>query len=156
MHYAANDNLCALGTLIIERVAGWPMGGSFSEPATLVDLGEDIFSLYDEDQDANISGWRITGFSLDELVQALQHVDDAFLLSLVWCTDCLYKGVLMVWPQDVGVKLEEFGPMVRFLQSTVHVVNSRFLEVLSHPFVTLFAFLLTFCPSPTLSYFSPK
>ena len=42
---AAEDKLFLLGDTVLERTRSWPMGGSFSEPAKLVDLGESVFHL---------------------------------------------------------------------------------------------------------------
>ena len=47
MRYALVDTFFAVGDCIIERLAGRPMGGSFSEPATLVDLGRSIAKFYE-------------------------------------------------------------------------------------------------------------
>eukprot|EP00969_Alexandrium_andersonii_P142576 6304354-Alexandrium_andersonii.AAC.1 len=37
--YAVEDSLMAVGDALVHRSTGWPMGGSHSEPAALVDSG---------------------------------------------------------------------------------------------------------------------
>lgn len=38
LKYALKDDLFSVGPHVLQRIRGHPMGGSFSEPATLVDL----------------------------------------------------------------------------------------------------------------------
>ena len=107
---AAEDKLFLLGDTVLERTRGWPMGGSFSEPATLVDLGESVYRLYtDGGNTARRVGWALDKARPDQLVQGLQHVDGAAIFSEVFCSECLLRGPQKLWPRDVGVSLEETG-----------------------------------------------
>ena len=92
------------------------MGGSFSEPATLVDLGESVYRLYtDGGATARRVGWALDKARPDQLVQGLQHVGDAAIFSEVFCSECLLRGTQKLCPRDVGVSLEETGSKIRFL-----------------------------------------
>lgn len=122
MDFACSDTLFLLGDLVLERTRGYPMGGSFSEPATLVDLGEDTFCLYsDEGQTAQRCGWFIPGIPVESTVQGVQHVDDAAIFSQIWCTDCLFQGTQALWPPDVGTTLEGDSSPVHFLSCDLHI-----------------------------------
>ena len=46
LNFVALDRFVRVGDSVVERIRGWPMGGSLSEPATLVDLGEATRQLY--------------------------------------------------------------------------------------------------------------
>ena len=116
---AAEDSLFCLGDSVFRRVRGWPMGGSFSEPATLIDLGESVFRLYSDcGRIAARVGWHAPNGDVSHAIAGIQHVDDAVIASTIYCERCLLRGVQRLWPSDVGVSLEESGPRVRFL----HVV----------------------------------
>jgi hypothetical protein len=119
MACASRDNFFRLDELLIWRKKGWPMGGSFSEPATLVDLGEDVFWLYNSKKKASDSGWKLKGLDMQQTVQGLLHVDDCLLLSEIHCPVCLEMGTKNVWPKDVGTSLEEKGPVIVFLSARI-------------------------------------
>ena len=65
------------------------MGGSFSEPATCVDLGVSIAEFYSD-------------IEAPKRCAGVLHVDDGLLLSTVWCEKCVFEGVAKIWPADVG------------------------------------------------------
>ena len=44
--YASKDKLFCVGDTVFSRNRGWPMGGSYSEPSTLLDLGTDVHKFY--------------------------------------------------------------------------------------------------------------
>ena len=68
------------------------MGGSFSEPATLIDIGEEIRRLYTYTYVAQRAGLHYEGLTTQEVVQGIQHVDDSLVLSKILCQNCLLKG----------------------------------------------------------------
>ena len=102
------------------------MGGALSEPSTLVDLQESIRLLCDKSASANeldrvLPGMSKHNLKFDRSVQGLQHVDDAGVFSKILCPSCLLKIVTNLWPHDVGITLEEQGPVMRFLSGILHV-----------------------------------
>ena len=59
---------------------------------------------------------------VETLIQGLQHVDDAMLMSGVFCDRCLSAGTKKLWPKDVGTTMEESSMeqgFVRFLSAVV-------------------------------------
>ena len=119
VHYAASDRYFVLGDEIIERLDGWPMGGSFSEPATLIDLGHDVAKFHLSAAKQEQVGWILPGYSPTQLIAGLLHVDDSHIASRVFCLRCLLRGV----PPDVGTSLEDSGASVQFLQAQIHVLS---------------------------------
>ena len=109
------------------------MGGSMSEPATLVNISESTRLAYTLPLDHEPTGWARSDAAMSELVQGIQHVDDALLLSLVYCYECLHAGLARCWPSDCGTTLEEHGSSVRFLQAVVHIQGDTGIVV--RPFV---------------------
>ena len=81
MAYTGCDALCLLGDQVIQRTRGWPMGGSVSEPATSIDLGEDTRLLYTDRSTQLRVGLAYGEHPMPSLVQGVQHVDDALLCS---------------------------------------------------------------------------
>lgn len=55
-HSAAANKFFDLGDTVMERLEGWPMGGSLSEPATLVDLVHDIHKSASSSKQQKV-GW---------------------------------------------------------------------------------------------------
>eukprot|EP00969_Alexandrium_andersonii_P060761 2677244-Alexandrium_andersonii.AAC.1 len=51
-----HDKEMLLGGMAIRREGGWPMGGSLSEPATLVDLSRHIHEFYTDPRLGRRSG----------------------------------------------------------------------------------------------------
>ena len=41
------------------------------------------------------------------------------------CTDCIVSVVSRLWPSDVGITLEEVGPVICMLNGFVHVEGSQ-------------------------------
>jgi hypothetical protein len=142
-----------LDDLFIWRKKGWPMGGSFSEPATLVDLGEDIFWLYNSREKARDSGWKIKGIEMEQTVQGMLHVDDCLLLSQIWCPCCLEKGTKRVWPKDVGTSMEEIGPTIVFLSARISFGPGK--SFILEPNFANFRFSLGLDDFPHLSRLGP-
>ena len=129
--YVAHDCYFLLGDTVVERIRGHPMGGSFSEPLTLLDLGERVYRMHNSIQLQHFVGWRCDSKRIPKqhhdhtaapkLVDGVQHVDDALVFSNVFCSECLHKGVSKLWPKDVGAKLEESGLSISFLHTTIVV-----------------------------------
>ena len=85
------------------------MGGSYSEPATLGDLGTRVNKLYENKKFAKYIGFYVEGYSVDETIQGAQVVDDVLLASRLLCANCMLDGMKKLWPRDVGVSKEEEG-----------------------------------------------
>ena len=115
MSFCALDSSFFVGDVLVQRRQGYAMGSSFSEPATLVDLGECIYRLYTDPAFALRIGWDCKGFRTEQVVQGLQHVDDAIVFSKILCVRCLMDGIEQLWPKDVGFSIEGEGPEVDFL-----------------------------------------
>ena len=47
--------------------------------------------------------------------------------------DCLDRGIQKLWPKDVGIEIEERGPVIRFLTVWISVVGDRAIFVPHHP-----------------------
>ncbi len=85
-----------------------------SEPGTLADLGENVHKVYTNPQFAKTCGVYFDAFKnadgvcpcAFQLIQGIQHVDDALVFSKVFCSFCLFDIVRNMWPSDVGVKHE--------------------------------------------------
>ena len=123
IQYAAADTLFTVGDTVLDRVRGWPMGGSFSEPATLIDLNHDILKLQYSGSKQREVGWDLDGFSPNQLVAGWLYVDDALVGSKIYCSQCPFEGIQRLWPSDVGTTLEESGHDVTFLQARVRCIG---------------------------------
>ena len=152
LEFIKRDKYFTVGTTVVKRLGGWPMGGSFSEPGTLVDLNEELHVLHQSPERLKSVGWAFKGWRLEELVSGVMHVDDAVVFSRIFCNQCLETGVRHVWPQDVGVSLEEVGPTVRMLQSHIHVKEGRFHV---RPFNPNVAFALGFTSQQKVARLGP-
>ena len=107
------------------------MGGSLSEPLTLLDLSERVLMLHSSKRFQYHVGWKCDGKHIPmrdrddspahRLVDGMQHVDDALVFSYVFCSTCLHKGVCRMWPRDVGAKLEASGLEIPFLHVSIFV-----------------------------------
>jgi len=97
------------------------MGGSLSEPATLVDIQECIYRCSTSKQYQHSCGWQYLDYSFSDLVTGLTHVDDSLILSKIYCPQCLFDRVLRTFPKDFGMSLEETGQTIRFLSTFVFI-----------------------------------
>ena len=50
-----------------------------------------------------------------QILQGVQHVDDACRFSKCLCVHCIHKTIVNLWPTDVGATLEECGQVMRML-----------------------------------------
>eukprot|EP00969_Alexandrium_andersonii_P341670 15102126-Alexandrium_andersonii.AAC.1 len=61
------------------------MGGSLSEPATLVDLGRHVHDMYSRPEVLQRAGLAFERLRADQIIGGVSHVDDALVFSGVWC-----------------------------------------------------------------------
>ena len=97
------------------------MGGSYSEPGTLVDLGGLIARLYIDEQLQRDIGLAVNGIPFEKTVQGLMHVDDSIMISFIHCNQCMLRGIQTLFPRDVGVSDEGTQPILKFLNAVIHV-----------------------------------
>jgi hypothetical protein len=121
MRYCLSDRFFAVGEHIIERTTGHPMGGSFSEPATLVDLGRSIANFYASAEIQKEAEVFLPDVPAEAHLQGLLHVDDCLLSSHIWCCKCIVRALSRIWPRDVGTSLEMEGDTIDFLTVTLHI-----------------------------------
>lgn len=152
LEFIKRDKYFTVGTTVVKRLGGWPMGGSFSEPGTLVDLTEGLHVLHQHPELLETIGWAYKDWGLEDLVSGAMHVDDAVVFSRIVCTLCLETGVKKLWPKDNGVSLGEVGPTVRMLQSYIHVDGHRFHV---RPFNPNTSFALGFIPWQKVARLGP-
>ena len=146
--YAVAEKGMALGPLVVERRTGWPMGGSHSEPATLVDAGAFVHKLHHDPAVLRETGLAVGGLPAESVIAGLMHVDDLLCGSRIHCADCLGRGLSRLFPPDLRFDEEERGASVRFLHTTI-TATSRGIEVGLHNPNELFARGL--CPLPRIS-----
>ena len=121
--FVLHETAFTLGEIEMQRKTGYPMGGSFSEPATLVDLQDDVLQFYTKRPTAVHCGWYHPDLSPEETVCGVQHVDDALIGSAVLCSGCLESGLRKLWPSDDGVSVEETGLSIWYLQAHIVIRN---------------------------------
>ena len=123
--YAQRDSVMEIGGTTVLRTAGWPMGGSHSEPATLIDSSAFVAKLHRSPELQQHCGFAVEGLPLDAVVGGLQHVDDLLVGSRTLCCHCLETGVQRLFPPDLGFETEEAGSLVRFLGARIGEVRGR-------------------------------
>eukprot|EP00959_Pyramimonas_sp_CCMP1952_P393473 8244518-Pyramimonas_sp.AAC.1 len=72
-----------LGGLVIQRLGGWPMGGSLSEPCTMVDLNADVHKCDSSPQFLRDIGLLTDDvwYPFDQILTGVLHVDDLVAFS---------------------------------------------------------------------------
>ena len=75
------------------------------------------------DQPRSTNRKQCSDYPAQSLVQGLLHVDDAIVLSFVFCSSCLVRGVCRLWPSDVGVSEEGRGPSLSFLHVDIQITT---------------------------------
>ena len=83
----AADDKFLVGQFVVRRRTGWPMGGSLSEPATLIDLGMEVEKWHTDPAKRQEIGWFCPSrpaLKPGQLVAGLQHVDDTLLISRIF------------------------------------------------------------------------
>ena len=144
LEFIKRDVFFAVGDNIVMRQRGWPMGGSLSEPSTLVDIQEEIRLRYST-EDVNgslehlLEGLSDLNMNFQDIIQGVQHVDDAAVFSKVLCTQCLGRVMEKLWPADVGVTMEEEGQIMRMLSGVI-VIEGQIVRVF--PYIPNFHFCL--------------
>ena len=88
MRYALSDNLFSVGTHIFSRLKGHPMGGSFSELTTLVDLGASVARCYRSKECQKMQGCmlkttRLSRSSRDSCTSMTPWFSHTFVAPLV-------------------------------------------------------------------------
>ena len=128
---ASEHRFLVLGSTVVERVKGWPMGGSMSEPATLADLGDDIHTLYENPKKAKHCGFCFPGLSAPGILQGILYVDDYLCMSKILCSQCIFTGIKKLIPRDVGMSLEADSFPMDYLQARFRWGNG---QVIVEPF----------------------
>ena len=122
-----------LGECVLERKRGRPQGGTYSEPATMVDLGYDCKRFVDSFHVRASVNLQYLDYDANHILVCLVHVDDALFGSYICCDNCIQKGIQELWPADVGVCLEEFGEEIHFLHTLVTISPSGDVVVQPYP-----------------------
>ena len=108
------------------------MGGSFSEPATNIDLGHSVLNMFRFSNIRDRINWNFENVPVDKLVFGLFHVDDGIVVSRIFCLHCLEQGILGIMPHDVGMAVEEFGPSLKFLHTDINVAEASGPSITPH------------------------
>ena len=130
LEFCAGDSKFCVGKCVITRKDGWPMGGPLSPSATLVDLAHDIRKAHESPSYRNHCGWKVVDargspIPLKHCVAGCLHIDDCVVMSRIFCTECLLRGVRKCWPSDVGVQPEGALPEIEFLNVRIVRVGNR-------------------------------
>ena len=128
---ASKENKFTVGEFVFERHHGWPMGGSHSEPGTMIDVGEFVAEMHSPDNYYSKFYWCIENLPLTALLQGVQHVDDILLMSQVWCSNCINKKITGYMPPDMGFEIEEQGSHLRFLTTWISTLGT---EIIVEPY----------------------
>ena len=106
-----------VGDVLILRLLGWPMGGSYSEIGTSMDLNHSINKAANSRPRREEIGMQYKDLKFSQILGGLLHVDDALVASAIWCPECLESILKKLFPYDVGIEVEEKGFILRFLSS---------------------------------------
>ena len=136
---AAKECHFLIGDMVVKRHHGWPMGGSHSEPGTMIDVGQFVHMLYADKKTQAYSKLLVDRFEIDEILQGVQHVDDILLMSHIWCHTCIEDKIKAYFPNDMGFETEETGPKLRFLTTWISVKGC---QLLIEPYQPNFEFVL--------------
>ena len=66
-----------VGSTIIKRSDGWPMGGFLSAAATAITLDHDVSMTYRYPERAKRLGWYYANWKTESIIQGVLHVDDS-------------------------------------------------------------------------------
>ena len=125
LEFIASEDMFAVGDMIVQRREGWPMGGSLSEPGTLVDLQHDILVASIDMHTRTRVGWQFRDFTFNETITGVQHVDDCLMFSKILCPQCMLDGLAKLWPEDVGCTDEGGDCCVQMLNSFVLIRSDK-------------------------------
>eukprot|EP00974_Lingulodinium_polyedra_P012592 1218307-Lingulodinium_polyedra.AAC.1 len=106
-----------MGNCVVRRKKGWAMGSPMSGPAVAFDLETATEAVYTSTTTCMQAGWHVPGLHARRVVQGVQLVDDALVMSRCLCCDCLYRGVRRLWPSDIQAEREEEGGEIQFLRA---------------------------------------
>ena len=71
----------------------------------MVDVGHFVHNLHMNTDEQKRVGLYIDGYSLQEVLMGVQHVDDILLGSQIFCADCIIKSIVwsspMTWDSSV-------------------------------------------------------
>jgi len=119
-----------LGDVVLEIAKGLPTGGSLSEVLAAVYMASCTRRLYCDRRYCEEVGLHVDGFTLDQTVASLLHVDDMMILSGLLCLKCLsYSLAALLHP--LSASLEESLPQARFLDSQWKVTGMS-LQISCH------------------------
>ncbi len=129
------------------------MGGSLSEPATLADLGSCTFQLFSDPSLQRHLKLSVPGVPFHKVLIGMQHVDDILVVSKVHCQSCLEAALLVLFPADVGMSLEEAGQCVRLLSCNIVVQHDTAVITPHNPNADFALGLAAFQKSARLGHF---
>ena len=81
MDFCNCDNILLVGSSVVQRKRGSPMGGTMSAIAAAIDLEDGVDRLYRDREYAKSLGWSAGKMATQQIVQGVQHVDDALVIS---------------------------------------------------------------------------
>ena len=131
--YAISDDFFMVGRHVVQRTRGYPQGGSFSEPATLIDLGFSNHEFIKSKAKRNSMGMQYLDLEAEQILFGLVHVDDGLFGSYIFCQDCILDCIQKLWPDDVGVKLEESGESIHFLSALIKTDKMGVVQIFPYP-----------------------
>jgi hypothetical protein len=152
LRYATEEKYFLVGEHTFMRKRGYPQGGHFSEPATMLDLGTDIEDYINSEIRRRRVGLQYENFTAAQQLAGVLHVDDCLLISKIWCSECILEGLRKLWPKDVGTTMEESGNEVRFLNALI-TTDGRSLLV--RPLPINVPFIMCAADLPDISRFPP-
>ena len=126
-----------LGDVLLELVRGLPTGGSLSEVLGAVFMAARTRQLAFDRHAYESSRFYVDGYTVEEVVAGLLHVDDMMQTSGLLCLPCIQGGVQELL-HPLSVSLEESLPSARFLDSQ-WFVHGRDLRITYHNHNSAFA-----------------
>ena len=78
-------------------------------------------------------GMSFQNLRFDQIMCGLLHVDDGLVWSGIWCCECLFKIVVSIFPNDVGLEVDESGSIIRFLSSVLIFHEDASFDIFPYP-----------------------
>ena len=121
LEWVSFDTWISVAGELFDQHSGLPMGSCYSPILARVYLDTSHHKLYKQPRTLPqiIRLLRLLGRNVASWLQTKCHVDDSLWFSRALCTSCIFELVRAVWPQDVGVTLEEEGTSCTFLHCDV-------------------------------------
>ena len=112
LRLSEGDDRFMVGSCVVKRKGGWPMGASLSEPCTMCDLNHCVWRCSTSTEHLIRACWTSRGISLPfpKIVAGVLNVDDMPVFSNIWCQHCIAKFTKRMFPGDIGLDVEEQGP----------------------------------------------